>query len=91
MWNVASRPHWIRRYSRMSMPRGIEVRRSGMFSQYAWNAAARRARKLGWVFSGTSSAQLLSTSWSSHTTSHGAAACAACRSASALYCACRCR
>ena len=83
----------------MSGPLGMLLRRSGMFSQYAWNAAARRARKRAvvslpsqeLVFSGISSAQLLSTSWSSNTTSHGAAACAACRSASDLYCPCRWR
>ncbi len=96
MWKRASRPHSTRRYSCMSMPSGTEERRSGMFSQYAWKAAARRARKSAGAgvsepSSGTSSAQLFSVSWSSHTTSHGATACAAWRSGSVLYWAWRCR
>ncbi len=80
----------------MSMPSGTEDRRSGMFSQYAWNAAARRSRKsarsgVSEPDSGNSSAQLFSVSWSSQTTSHGAAAWASCRSGSALYWAWRWR
>ena len=38
-WNVARSPHPNRRYSCMSGPRGRALRRSGMCSQYAWNAA----------------------------------------------------
>ena len=50
-------------------------------------AAVQERRAATAAFSAISSAQLFSTSWSSKTTSHGAAACAACRSGSVLYCA----
>jgi hypothetical protein len=50
-----------------------------MFSYQAWNACAR------WVAEGVVLFQLFLTSWSSNTTSHGAAACAA-RSAGSVRC-----
>ena len=84
-WNVARPPQRTRRYSRMSWPVGIEPPSQRHVLVVGPQRRGPALRKPAADSDGTAPAQLSASSWSSNTASHGAAACAACRSGSDLY------